>query len=215
MTDAWEVIASAKALLLDFDGPITALMPPPLNSQAAERARAALQVTTLPCEIRTTTDHLAVLRFTAERYPGRFRDVERACSEAEIDCARLSKPSPEAQALIEGAERRSVRVAIVSNNSEKAVQAFLRRFSWAAPIHVLACRTPKLGAKLKPNPLLVNRALEHLRVDAGGAVLVGDSVSDVEAGNSAGVRVVGLSKTPERGRNLIMAGAVALIERSA
>jgi 1-acyl-sn-glycerol-3-phosphate acyltransferase len=70
--------------------------------------------------------------------------------------------------LIEGAERRSVRVAIVSNNSEKAVQAFLRRFSWAAPIHVLA-----------------------------------------------GVRVVGLSKTPERGRNLIMAGAVALIERSA
>jgi beta-phosphoglucomutase-like phosphatase (HAD superfamily) len=57
--------------------------------------------------------------------------------------------------------------------------------------------------------------LEHLRVDAGGAVLVGDSVSDVEAGNSAGVRVVGLSKTPERGRNLIMAGAVALIERSA
>ncbi|MGV0992890.1 MAG: HAD family hydrolase [Mycobacterium sp.] len=215
MTDAWEIIASAKALLLDFDGPITALMPPPLNAQAADRARVALQVASLPGEILTTTDHLAVLRFTAERYPERFHDVERACSEAEIDCARISTPSPEAEDLIGGAERRSVPVAIVSNNSEVAVQEFLRRFSWAAPVHVLACRTPEVGGRLKPNPLLVHRALEHLRVGAWGAVFVGDSVSDVESGNSAGVRVVGLSKTPERGRNLILAGAVALIERSA
>ena len=41
MTTAYELIANCSALLLDFDGPMAALMPPPLNAQAAERVRHA------------------------------------------------------------------------------------------------------------------------------------------------------------------------------
>ena len=187
MTDAWEIIASAKALLLDFDGPITALMPPPLNAHAAERARAALQVTSLPDEIRTTTDHLEVLRFCADRFPEKFGTVERACSEAEIDCARQSQPSPRAEAMLRDAERRSIPVAVVSNNSAAAVQEFLQRFDWVDPIRVLACRTPTVGLKLKPDPFLVETAVDLLEVDAADCVFVGDSVTDVEAGKAAAV----------------------------
>lgn len=119
MTGAAEIIAAAGALLLDFDGPITALMPPPLSAQAAERARAALQHVSLPSEIRSTTDHLAVLRYTAEHQYTELGSVEAACSAAEIDCARISQPSPEVQAILKGATRRSVPVAVVSNNSEE------------------------------------------------------------------------------------------------
>ena len=214
MTDAWEIIASAKALLLDFDGPITALMPPPLNAEAADRARAALQVPSLSGEILTTTDHLAVLSFTAERFPGRFRDVERACAEAEIDCARSSQPSPEARDLVGCAQQRSIPVAVVSNNSVGAVRAFRQRFVWAEPLAVLACRTPEVAARLKPDPFLVYKALEALHVGGGDCVFVGDSVSDVKAGISAGVRVVGLAKNLERGRQLLEAGSIALIDRA-
>lgn len=211
--DAWEIIAGAKALLLDFDGPITALMPPPLNAQAAEGARAALKGLPLPNEIRTTTDHIAVLRFAGEHYPERFASVERACSEAEVECARTSSPSPEAERLIDSARRRSVPIAIVSNNSANAVRGFLTRFSWAGLPDALACRPPEAVSKLKPDPLLVIKALQMLGADAGGSVFVGDSVSDVQAGRAAGVKVVGLAKSPDRGILLLEAGAVSLIER--
>ncbi|MCH9767797.1 MAG: hypothetical protein K0U70_08365 [Actinomycetia bacterium] len=60
VTPVAEVLSSARALLLDCDGPITALMPPPFNAKAAEQARLALQEIPLPDEIATTTDHLAV-----------------------------------------------------------------------------------------------------------------------------------------------------------
>lgn len=214
MTDAWEIIAGAKALLLDFDGPITALMPPPLNAQAAERARAALDKSSLPAEIRTTTDHLAVLYFAAQHFPERFSAVEQACSKVEVDCARISRPSPEAQALLRCAESRPAPVAVVSNNSADAVREFLKRFTWAAPMRTLACRTPEVGTRLKPDPFLVREALGRLAVtDPAVCVFVGDSVSDVQAGNAAGVRVVGLAKTRARGLDLLESGAVALITR--
>lgn len=215
MNEAAEIIAGARALFLDFDGPITALMPPPLNAHAAERARIALHETSLPDEISTTTDHLAVLHFVAAHRPDRYNSVERACTEEEIDCARRSQPSPEAQALFEDAQRRSVPVAVVSNNSAEAVREFLHRFSWSAEVKAFACRTTEVGDRLKPDPFLVQRAMTLLRVPAADCVFVGDSVSDVQAGSAAGVRVIGLAKTPERGRQLLAAGAIALIERVA
>jgi HAD superfamily hydrolase (TIGR01662 family) len=213
MTDAAEIIASAGALLLDFDGPITALMPAPLNAEAADRARAALQQFPLPDEIRMTTDHLAVLRYVAECLPAELDRVEEVCAYAEVDCARRSQPSPEIRGMLSYAHRQAVPLAIVSNNSQSAVEEFLQRFNWTAPIDVLACRTPATVLRLKPDPYLVRTAVEQLGVDAGRCVFVGDSATDVEAGRAAGVRVVGLAKTPQRGQELLDAGAVALIER--
>ena len=213
MTDAAEIIANAGALLLDFDGPITALMPAPLNAETAERARAALRQFPLPEEIRTTTDHLAVLRYVAEYLPPELKRVEEVCSSAEVDCARRSHPSPEIREILSNARRQAVPLAVVSNNSQLAVEEFLHRFSWTTTIEVLACRTPATVLKLKPDPYLVRTAIEQLAVDACCCVFVGDSATDVEAGRAAGVRVIGLAKTPQRGQELLDAGAVALIER--
>ncbi|BBY99700.1 HAD family hydrolase [Mycolicibacterium fallax] len=213
MTDAEAIIASAGALLLDFDGPITALMPAPLNAEAADRARAALQHVSLPDEIQSTTDHLAVLRYVAAFMPAELNRVEAACSSAEVACARRSQPSPEIRTMLRNAQRQTIPVAIVSNNSQSSVEEFLQRFSWTAPIQVLACRTPATVLRLKPDPYLVRTAVEQLDVDAGRCVFVGDSATDVEAGRAVGVRVIGLAKTPQRGQELLDAGAVALIER--
>ncbi len=213
MTDAAEIIANAGALLLDFDGPITALMPAPLNAETAERARAALRQFPLPEEIRTTTDHLAVLRYVAEYLPPELKRVEEVCSSAEVDCARRSQPSPEIREILGNARRQAVPLAVVSNNSQLAVEEFLHRFSWTTTIEVLACRTPATVLKLKPDPYLVCKAVEQLGVEAGRCVFIGDSATDVEAGRAAGVRVIGLAKTRQRGQELLDAGAVALIER--
>lgn len=213
MTDAAEIIAKAGALLLDFDGPITALMPPPMNAEAASRVRAALRHSALPGEIQTTTDHLAVLRYVAEYVPAELNRIEQVCSSAEIDCARRSQPSREIRMLLGNAHRQAVPLAVVSNNSQSAVEAFLQRFSWTEPIEVLACRTPTTVLRLKPDPYLVKTAIQQLGVEAAHCVFVGDSATDVEAGRAAGVQVIGLAKTPQRGQELLDAGAVALIKR--
>jgi phosphoglycolate phosphatase len=213
MTPAHELISHAKALLLDFDGPVTALMPPPLNAQAADRVRAALSGVHLPDSIATTRDHLAVLRFAVEQAPGRLQAAEQSCTEAEIECARESDPSPEIRDLMLGALRQGVPVAVVSNNSEAAVRVFLDRFEWRTQVKVLACRTPSTVARMKPDPYLVIEAIRLVGLDASECVLIGDSVSDVQAGHSAGVRVVGLAKTVSRAAELGAAGADALLER--
>lgn len=214
MTTAAELIANAKALLLDFDGPVTTLMPPPLNAQAADQARNALDGVELPETIVATTDHLGVLRFAAEHVPGRLSVVERACSEAEVACARESDPSPEVQGLLAGAKRRTLPVAIVSNNSEAAVRVFLDRFEWARVVKTLACRTPLNVPRMKPDPYLVEAAMRLMAVSPGDCVMIGDSVSDVHAAHAAGVRIVGLAKNRDRLEGLRQAGADSLLLRA-
>ena len=213
MTTAAPLIANAKALLLDFDGPVTTLMPPTLNAQAADQARTALDGVELPDEIAATTDHLAILRFAAERVPGRLLIVERSCTEAEVACAQQSDPSPEIRGLLADAGRRSLAVAIVSNNSCEAVRAFLNRFDWTKGLKTLACRTPGRVGQMKPSPYLVVEAARLLGVRGRDCVLVGDSITDVEAGHAAGIKVIGLGKTVARAEALRAAGADATLLR--
>lgn len=213
MTTAEELIANAKALLLDFDGPVTALMPAPLNAEAAAAARVPLQGLQLPEDILDAADHLAVLRWTFQNATSRLGEVEQACTSAEVTCAQTSQPSPEIEWLLEEAKRRTIPLAIVSNNSEEAVRAFLDRFAWSDRFAAYACRTPETSRFLKPHPFLVIAASRLLDIEPGDCVFIGDSVSDVLAGHAASVKTIGLAKTPARGAELAHAGADGLIAR--
>jgi len=213
MSTAEDLLAAASAVLLDFDGPITALMPPPLNAQAAERAREALGSRLLPEPVARTTDHLEVLRYAARHYPDVVLAVEAACTAAEVECAKTSEPSPEADDLITGAVQRGIPLAVVSNNSTDAVRTFLDRFAWTPHFAAFACREPSSFDRLKPDPYLVIHALARIKQRSERALFVGDSMSDVVAGHAAGLAVVGLGKTPERAEQLRTSGADAIILR--
>ena len=213
MTTAEELIANAKALLLDFDGPVTALMPAPLNSEAADAARSPLQGLELPTQIRETTDHLTVLRWTFQNATSRMGDVERACTNAEVACARTSQPSPEIRWFLEQATQRDIPLAVVSNNSEEAVRTFLDRFAWSDRFAAYACRTPETSRLLKPHPFLVIAATRLVDVEPANCVFIGDSVSDVHAGHAAAVKTIGLAKSDARRVELTCAGADGLIVR--
>ena len=189
-------------------------MPAPLNAQAADQARSRLRGIDLPKDIRTATDHLAILRFTLEHAPDRLWAVEAACTQAEVLCAEKSEPSPEIRGLLEGAGSRGQPGALVSNNAERAVRRFFDVRGWADSVAIYACRTSDNCQLLKPNPYLVVAATRLLRRSPGDCVFIGDSVSDVEAGHGAGVPVVGLAKTRRRGDALRAAGANALRVRS-
>ncbi|MGL4340432.1 MAG: HAD family hydrolase, partial [Rhodoglobus sp.] len=143
---------------LDFDGPITLLMPPPHNVWAAECARTELRSTTLPAHITSSTDHLEILRYAQDAVPERRSSVEAACSEAEVSAARSSIPSAYSADWISHAKTTGTMLAVVSNNSEAAVRTFLDRYGWTENFATLSCRDPHDARLMKPSPSALKRA---------------------------------------------------------
>lgn len=211
MTTAPELLSRATALLLDFDGPVAALMPPPANAHAADRARAALGGSAIPESLLATTDHLAVLRWALDEVPGKALDVERACADAELEAAQVCKASVHAGDLIAFAGERQVPLAMVSNNADAAVRAFMTRHGWQSRVEAYACRTPETMDWLKPKPNLLQLAADVLRIDVSDAVFIGDAVTDVIAGKAAGCRIVGIAKSARRFGELEDAGADSVV----
>jgi phosphoglycolate phosphatase len=207
------LLEGASALLLDFDGPLAALMPTPKNAQAADAARSVLYGVDLPDDIASTTDHLAVLRWSLEHMPAPLMlKVETACTQAELAAAVDCREAVNCSALLSYAATAPLPVAVVSNNAASAVEAFLRRTDWLAHVAVISARTPETVEWLKPRPELLLVAADALGIDIGGAVFIGDAVSDVIAAKRAGCMVVGLHKNDRRMRELHAAGADILAD---
>jgi phosphoglycolate phosphatase len=210
--NAARLIEQARAVLLDFDGPVTLLMPPPANAHAADAARAPLAGLDTPGDVTATTDHLAVLRWTATHAADRLANVEQACIDAEIEAARLSHPTPGAIDFLHSCVQLDKPVVIVSNNAADAVVTFLNRYDATSLVRGIVGREPRRPDLLKPHPSLVLAALDLVQVAAGDAVLVGDSVTDIQVADATGVRAIGYAKTPARGRQLEEAGADAVVD---
>ncbi|GAA6527418.1 HAD family hydrolase [Intrasporangium sp. DVR] len=212
MTSADELVHAAKAILLDFDGPVTPLMPAPVNALAADAARAALKGVELPADVATTTDHLTVLRWTASGAPDRLADVEDACVTAEIAAARISEPTAGALDFLRWCQEQGKPVVMVSNNAAEAITTYLHRFEATSLVRGIVGREPRRPDLLKPHPSLVLAALELAQAEPAQAVLIGDSVTDIEGARATGVPSIGYAKTPARGRDLNEGGADALVD---
>lgn len=208
---ATELVTRADALLLDFDGPLAALMPPPANARAAEAVRRVIATLSLPAELATTTDHLALLRYVLAHHPDHAELVEQACTAAEVEAARTCAPSVHAAGIFAHIQRRALPTAVVSNNSELAVRAFLDRHGWTRRIDAFACRDPHRPGLMKPDPFLIHRAAEALSLDLGRTLFIGDTLSDIQAATAAGVAVLALAKHAERGVQFAAAGATAVV----
>jgi hypothetical protein len=117
VTKTRELVRSAHAVLLDFDGPITPLMPAPANMHAADIGRTALAAHQLdPDEIRWTSDHLAVIRWAGSHAPSALPDVEAACNAAEAEAARTCVPTPGTHDMLVALHAVDIPVVIVTNN---------------------------------------------------------------------------------------------------
>lgn len=211
-TELAALVQRARVLLLDFDGPICSIFaghPAPL---VAQELVAALSEggETVPAEIRGSSDPFDVLRFAAtlgDEVAGRTEAQLRA---AEVAAVTTAQPTPRAEAVI-GAWRSSERpVAVVSNNSEAAVAAYVARRGLQLDLVVgRTCFDPSL---LKPNSHLLIRALAGLGAGALECVLVGDSPSDVAAGREAGVPTIGFANKSGKRARLQGAGANFVID---
>ncbi|MFD7308350.1 HAD family hydrolase [Promicromonospora sp. NPDC059942] len=212
MSRAASIFAAADAVLLDFDGPVTPLIPAPANLEAANSARAPLLARGIDLgdHIGTTSDHLAVLRWSATNAPQALAEVEALCDDAETAAASTAEPTHGAHDLLRRCYQVGKPVAIVSNNAEVAIHAYLERWSLAPYVAAVIGRPRGRPDLMKPNTHTVDEALRLLHVETRDAVFIGDSVSDVEVSLAVGVPCIGYAKTPLRGNELQAAGAYAV-----
>lgn len=211
MTSARQLIATASTVILDFDGPITPLMPPPLNFETANAARRALRSqTALPEPLQTTADHLDLLRFAASQGASRMTAVEEVCTCMEVDAASICTPTPHALELLPWLADSRTTVAIATNNAPDAVHVFLERFGLGPTVTVVVGRVPNRPDLMKPAPHLLHQALSAIHGQPDHAVFVGDSPSDIRAGRAAGVRTIGFANKP--GKRSRLANSDAMVE---
>lgn len=208
------VLADSGPILLDFDGPVATLLPAPYNARLAEATRKPLREkgNELPELIANTTDHLAVLRYAADQGTAMLQAVEEIALAGEIEAAQNATPTPGAAEFLTACKQVDRTVVIVSNNAAAAIESYLDQHGLTALVAKVLGRPPGHPALMKPDPELVHLALAIVKRKPHDCVMIGDSVTDIEVSQSAGVRSIGYAKTPERGAELDRAGADAIID---
>ena len=82
-----------------------------------------------------------------------------------------------------------IRLAVISNKPETLCHLIMEALGIARHFEFI-CGGDTFP-EMKPSPLPLLRTLERLGISAGDAVMVGDSINDIQAGQQAGVTTIG------------------------
>lgn len=200
------VMARARVVLLDFDGPVCAVF----AGYPAERIGRALAAELLPDVPQPPTDPLVVLRESAGRGPDLLADAEARLEAAELEAVDSAAPTDGSPRFLDAAARTKRPVVIVSNNSEAAIRRYLAIHDLGHRVSAVVARPRLRPGLMKPHPHLVTEALSRLRARPSEAVMIGDSATDVLASVAVGVPVVGYANKPGKVERLTEAGADAI-----
>jgi HAD superfamily hydrolase (TIGR01662 family) len=128
--------------------------------------------------------------------------TERALTAYEIGAVREASVTPGAIEAIEALRSSGHTVTIVSNNSEAVIRAFIDERGLCGQVDGVAGRTRARAEDLKPEPYLLRRALDDRGAKPADAVLIGDSITDIQAARAAGTAVIAFANRPGKDRAL-------------
>lgn len=189
-----EFLARFPTVLLDFDGPVCSVFSSFASAQVADALRERLG---LVDAVPASTDPFDVLRFAADTGSTALAEsAHQTLADLETEAAATAEPTPGTFELVDELVGRGRRLAIVSNNSAQAVRAFLDVHSLEDQITAVAARTDPRPTLLKPHPYLVSRGCDLTRSPARNCVLIGDSLTDLEAARACSVAFIGYANKP-------------------
>jgi phosphoglycolate phosphatase-like HAD superfamily hydrolase len=210
---AQNVLRGVEILLLDFDGPICSIfagypaatvaqeLREYVVGQGAQLADAAMW-TDDPLEVLRATEHTGDLVLT--------RQAAALLRQCETIAATSATLTPGIREVLSAAKASGRIVAVVTNNADDAADAFLRLHGLASAVEATLGRQDWMFPhQMKPDPLLVQMAL--MGAHGTPAVLVGDSITDVQAAHAAGARCIGYANKPGKVAQLQDVGADAVI----
>lgn len=207
MNSAADLVARARVVLLDFDGPICSVFagyPSVRAVTAILRALEAAGFDLRPEWIDREDPHRLLLEVATEM-PQAVGIVEDALTRSEVHAVESAQITPGVLDLIDQVLSSGHRWAVVSNNSHESIAQFCTRKDFARTPTLIVGRPQGEPHLMKPNPFPLGRALELLRLQAEDAVFIGDSVSDVQAGRTAGIPTIGYANKPAKPKLLTTA----------
>ncbi|MBU3064364.1 HAD family hydrolase [Nocardia sp. NEAU-G5] len=212
MTPADALVGGRTVVLVDFDGPICRVFSGISNRVAAQALRAEID-RPMPASVQAASDPFDVLKFAASIGPVEAARVEQRFQLVERDAVSVAAPTEEAADVIVQLRRLGHRLAVVSNNSDSAVELYLSRRGLLGSFDGIYGRSSADVSQLKPSPFLLRRAVADLQTTPDDCVFVGDSVTDIEAAQAADMVSVGYANRPEKTASLADAGATSVIGR--
>ncbi|MFC3997952.1 HAD family hydrolase [Nocardiopsis sediminis] len=181
--------------MLDFDGPVCSAFAGYPAPEVAEhlREQAAAAGVRIPARLATESDPMVVLRELFELASHLHEPAEAALTAAEVQSVATAEPTPGAVEFMRACVETGRPLAVVSNNSEEAVRAFMDKHALGSLVRDVIGRDKVSPRLMKPDPHSLRLALDALAAEPKGSVLVGDSTTDVEAAHAAGATAVGFA----------------------
>ncbi|MEU1620642.1 HAD family phosphatase [Streptomyces sp. NPDC005722] len=213
-------VRGVKVVLFDFDGPLCDLFAVYTAEAVAERMKDYLRRERwLLSEFASYTDTHQLLYDVAahDDIPGGVRrGLDEVLVEAERQAAKVARPTDGAAELVEFLAGAELPIAITTNNSAAAVRVYLKKHGLEPPFgeRIFGRKAPRL---MKPDPHCLLEAMRYLGFegDPGNCLMIGDSVRDLKAARSAGVRFLAYAvpdeRDPQRGERLLGDGADFLV----
>ena len=207
------IIARTRWLLIDFDGPICSIfagLPAPSVADHLRKVIASQSVQ-VPKEIERTPDPMEVFAFAGTVSPELATRVEAELTKQEVAAVATAEPTPYIHDVLAACRESGRITAVVSNNSERAVQTYLARHGLDDRTGPVFARTSHDYTLLKPSPHLIEKALDSFNADPAVTALVGDSITDIKGSQLASVGSIGYANKPGKYQDMIAAGADTVI----
>ena len=104
------------------------------------------------------------------------------------DPVTLAKPFTNVRKLFTNIHERGIKIAIATTDDRKPTEAILRAFSVTDLITTMVCADD--GIKAKPAPDMLTTICARMNIDPRRAIVIGDTVADLQMGRSAGAGYV-------------------------
>jgi HAD superfamily hydrolase (TIGR01662 family) len=192
------VLEGRPHVLLDFDGPVCGVFEGVGDRTVSMQLTAfiARRGVVVRQHVADSNDPFEVLFFAATVHADLARAVHDELTRLEVEAVQSAPKTPGAVDVIKQLVQRGHTVTIVSNNSCDAVRSYLRKVDLDQHVWGVSARSADNLGMLKPNTFLLDEAMRHLGAEPGQCVMVGDSVSDVEAARSARVSAIAFANKP-------------------
>ena len=213
MTSAADLVARARVVLLDFDGPICSVFagyPAVRAVSAILRALEAAGFEVRPPWLNLGDPHQLLVE-VATQIPEAVGIAEDALTRSEVHAVDSAQITVGVTDLIDQVTHRGQQWAVVSNNSPESIARFCTRKDFARTPSLTVGRPKGEPHLMKPNPFALRHALKVLRTPARDAVFIGDSVSDIQAGRTVGIPTIGYANKPAKPMLLEAAQAGVII----
>ncbi|MET7691034.1 HAD family hydrolase [Streptomyces sp. NPDC005483] len=210
------LVASARYVLWDMDGPICQLFSGyPAHQIAGELIHKIDQLGMgglLTEQERISNDPQEALRGVHERHRGSdlVLELEEWLTRRELTAVATAMPTPYADPLIRTWWSYGVRFAITTNNAAVAASSYVESRQLTDCFPYVYGRTPNLDL-MKPNPYCLEQAIKAMGAVPSTTLMIGDTPTDLEAAQRAGVAFLGYARNKGREQILKEAGAEVVV----